>query len=448
MDKRIEIPRDVDIILNKLQAKGYEAYIVGGCVRDSLIGRKPNDYDITTSAKPEEIIDCFKDFRVIPTGLKHGTVTVLLKDIGYEITTYRIEGKYTDCRRPDTVEFTTLLYEDLKRRDFTINAMAYNSEDGLIDYFNGEKDLQDKIIRTVGVAEERFSEDALRMMRAVRFAAQLDFNIEENTEKAIIKNSGLIEKISIERIREEFNKTIINNAFMVKNLYNYGLLNYFIPEYHLCEITEQNNPYHIYKVGEHSLRSMEAIENQLHLQLTMLFHDIGKPQCKTTDDKGIDHFYGHPKVSVNITEKILRRMKYDNVTIEKILVLIEYHDRDIESKKSIRKVLNKIGEESFRDLLKVKVADMKAQNPEYYNLRYEKLIKIEKDFEEIIESNQCFNLKDLKIKGYDLVQLGVKEGKHIGLILNSLLDKVLENPELNDREKLFAIVKEKYKSLL
>lgn len=444
MNKKINIPKDVQIILNRLMDRGYEAYIVGGCVRDNLLKKNPNDYDITTSAKPEEIIDCFKDFRVIPTGLKHGTVTVLLKDIGYEITTYRIEGKYTDCRRPDTVEFTTLLYEDLKRRDFTINAMAYNSQDGLIDYFQGEKDLESKTIRTVGVAEERFSEDALRMMRAVRFSAQLDFNIEEDTEKAIIKNAKLIDKISIERIREEFNKIIISNPFMIKNLYNYGLLNHFIPEYYLCEITEQNNPYHIYKVGEHILRSMEAIENKLHLRLTMLLHDICKPQCKTTDDKGIDHFYGHQKASAEKAEEILKRMKYDNLTIDKVLVLIEYHDRDIESKKSIRKVLNKIGEESFRDLLKVKAADMKAQNPEYYNSRYEKLIKIEKDFEEIIESNQCFNLKDLKIKGYDLVQLGVKEGKDIGLILNSLLDKVLENPELNHREKLLSIVKEEY----
>ena len=440
--KKIIIPIGAVTILKKLQNSGYEAYVVGGCVRDSLLGRSPKDFDITTNCLPEEVISIFKStHKVIPTGLKHGTVTILDEGIPYEVTTFRIDGEYLDNRHPEKVQFTSSLKDDLARRDFTINALAYNNENGLIDCFGGVNDLKNKIIKCVGNASDRFNEDALRMLRAIRFQAELNFKLDRDISDSIPNLSGNIKNISIERIRDEFNKIILADAFKIEELDNLGLLKQFIPEFRICLRTKQNNIYHVFNVGEHILCSINNIEDNLVLKLTMFFHDIGKPNCLSTDEKGVDHFYKHPKESVKIAKEILTRMKYDNKTIDRVLVLVEYHDMQIVSKKQIRRLLNKIGEDNLIDLLKVKEADMKAQNLDFYDGRHNELETVRTEINSILEEEQCFKLKDLKINGKDLIKMGIDPGKEIGIVLNALLDKVLENPELNTKEKLIEISK-------
>lgn len=442
---KIYMPKDVEYIINTLTNNSFEAFVVGGCVRDSLLERNLNDWDITTNASPESVKSIFEDLgcKVIPTGIKHGTVTILIHKEQYEITTYRLEGEYEDFRRPKEVIFTKSLKEDLKRRDFTINAMAYNEKDGLVDYFSGKKDLEHKIIRTVGDAKERFNEDALRLMRAVRFSAQLGFTIEEKTKTAIEELSGNLQKISVERIREEFNKIILsNNLLKIEELYNLKILKVIMPEFDSSLFTAQNNPHHIYDVFHHTINTMEHIEAQLHLRLTMLFHDIGKPKVKTTDENGIDHFYKHQLISANMAYEILKRFKYDNKTIEKVVILVKEHDNRISSKKSIRRLLNKIGEENFKDLIKVWEADMRGQNPKFLDEKILWLDTVRKDFNEILESKECFSIRDLDISGEEIIELGVKQGKEVGEFLNHLLDKVLEEPCLNEKHKLKDIVKE------
>ncbi|CDM67719.1 poly(A) polymerase [Clostridium bornimense] len=439
----INIPSTVSNIIKILESHGFEAYVVGGCVRDSILGRVPNDWDITTDALPEKVMEVFKDIgaTVVPTGIKHGTVTVIINNDSYEITTYRIDGEYKDSRRPEEVIFTSKLQEDLARRDFTINAMAFNPKEGLKDYFNGIDDLKERKIKTVRNPMDRFEEDALRMLRAIRFSAQLTFDIEEETIEAIKKLSSNIKNISVERIREEFNKIILSdNPRSIYDLYEYGLLENFLPEFQFAINTKQNNPHHIYTVGEHIIKSMENIDKELILRLTMLLHDIGKPKTITTDENGIDHFYNHPLVSKDMAEDILRRMKYDNNTIAKVLLLVQYHDQRVNSKKSIRKLLSKVEEENFNDLIKVWIADIKAQNPKFIEEKIDAINSIKDKLKEIIESNQCFSLKDLAISGKDLIKLGIKPGKEIGMILNKLLEEVIESPDKNEKEKLIEIV--------
>lgn len=442
----IKVPNEPRYIMRTLQENGFKAYIVGGCVRDSLIFKEPYDWDITTSAKPEEMINIFrnKGYKVVPTGIIHGTVTVIINKVGYEVTTFRIDGEYSDGRHPDSVEFTNDLREDLSRRDFTINSMAYNEKDGLMDYFHGYENLNNKIIKCVGNPNRRFNEDALRMFRAIRFSAQLGFKIESETAEAIKTNYGLIKNVSAERIQIEMNKILMSdNPDYIAKLYKYKLLDCVIPEYSLCFKCEQKNPNHIYNVGIHTQNSLRYVEKKLALRLTMLFHDIAKPLCKTTDGNGLDHFYGHAEKSSFMAESILKRLKYDNATIEKVKTLVKFHDVDINSGKQIRKVLSKIGEANFIDLLEIKEADIKAQNPKYYQERH-KRIKITKDiFKEIIDKDNCFRLKDLAVNGRDLMSSGIKDGKLIGKTLHELLEIVIENPQFNNKKKLLEIVKNK-----
>lgn len=324
----LKLPNEVRLILNELKNKGFEAYVVGGCVRDSLMGRIPKDWDIATGSTPHETKAIFESagYKTIPTGLKHGTVAVLAEKLPYELTTFRIDGNYVDGRRPENVLFTASITEDLSRRDFTINAMAYNEVQGLIDPFNGQKDISSRTLRCVGNPEQRFNEDALRMLRAIRLSSELDFSIHEDTLRAISKNSVLISKISYERIREEFNKILLSNPHKVKLLDETGLLAHILPEFTKCLTVSQDNPYHIYNVGEHILVSTEAAQKDLILRLTMLFHDIGKPLCKTIDESGRGHFYGHDRISTEIAIERLKIMKYDNITIKRVGDLITYHD--------------------------------------------------------------------------------------------------------------------------
>lgn len=440
----IDLPKSVKYIIDKLMSNGYEAYAVGGCVRDSILNKKPKDWDITTQAKPEEVVKLFD--KVILTGVKHGTVTVMIDGEGYEVTTYRTDGEYEDSRHPKEVKFVNCLKEDLARRDFTINAMAYNEKNGLIDYFDGIEDLNNKVINTVGDPKERFSEDALRMLRAIRFSAQLNFNIKSNVLAAIKELSGNLKNISKERIREEFNKILLNNPRKIHLLKETDTLVYVVASVRNIYNFNQNNPYHIYDLYDHTILATEIVEPIIHLRLTMFLHDFGKSVTKTTDENGVSHFYGHANESKKIAEKVLTDLKYDNATINKVLTLINCHDCSLKSKLSIKKMLNKIGEEALRDLIKVQWADILAQNPVYAKDRILNLMEVEKKLKLILDENECFSLKDLRINGGDLISIGFNKGKEIGQTLKYLLDIVINSPKLNEKEELIKLAMEKLNS--
>ncbi len=436
---KINIPEQAMYILDELNRKGYEAFIVGGCVRDSLMGRVPCDWDITTSATPEEVKALF--LRTYDTGLKHGTVTVHIDKTNFEVTTYRIEEDYQDYRRPSEVKYTKNIEDDLQRRDFTMNAIAYRPSVGFIDPFNGRIDIENELIRCVGTADERFKEDALRLLRAVRFACQLNFGIEEKTYKAIDRNIKLISKISKERIREELNKLLLsNNSEKLLIMHEIGMLQEILPEFDNCFNIEQTHTYHIYDVGRHSLVAVKNIEKDLALKWTMLLHDIGKPLCKTTDCKGIDRFYNHGEKSVALADQILKRLKFDNKTRVKIKRLIKWHDRPIlPTHKAVRRAIKAVGNDIFLNLLKVKESDIRAQNPEFEPQRVEDLKQIERIYYEIQQDKQCVTLSDLAISGKDLIDIGVPQGREIGNMLNRLLDVVIDNPKDNKKERLLEI---------
>ncbi len=441
----IKLPDEVEFIINKIHLSNFEAFVVGGCVRDSILLKTPKDWDICTSAKPEQIKKIFE--KTIDTGIKHGTVTVLVNKIPFEITTYRIDGEYINNRRPNKVEFTASIKEDLSRRDFTVNSMAYNKKEGLIDFYSGQNDLENKIIKCVGNPQKRFTEDALRMLRTIRFACKLGFEIEKDTFDAIILCKDLIKNISQERITSELNGILLHNVELgMELLIKSELLEIILPEFIETLKCDQQNLYHIYTVGNHIINAAEKIESTLYLKLTMLLHDIGKPVCKSIDKNSVGHFYGHSKISADLASDILKRMKYDNQTISRVEKLILYHDMPVEpTQKSIKKWLNKLGLKTFEDLLKVKRADIEAQNPIYLEERLNILQMIYMELDKVLESKACFSLKDLDINGEELIELGFKPGKIIGEILNELVEMVIEDTKLNSKEKLISYVKEKYK---
>lgn len=439
----IQMPDKVHKIIEILEAAGYEAYAVGGCVRDSILGREPNDWDITTSAKPEETKSLFA--RTIDTGIKHGTVTVMLDKEGFEVTTYRIDGIYEDSRHPKEVTFTASLEEDLKRRDFTVNAMAYNERTGLVDIFGGLADIEQGIIRCVGNAEERFTEDALRMLRAVRFSAQLGYEIEEETKQAIRRLASNLKKISAERIQAELVKLVTSpHPDYLRTAYETGITKHILPEFDICMETNQNNPHHCYNVGEHILHSMQETAPDKVLRLGMLFHDIAKPQTLSIDDEGITHNKGHAELGEKMTKQILRRLKFDNDTIEKVSKIVLYHDQEVGLTPSgVRRAVNRMGEEIFTMLFAVQYADVLAQSDYLREEKLQKLTYKKEIYEGICQRKECLNLKDLAVTGSDLIALGIPAGRQIGVILNELLDIVLEEPARNTREELLRICKEK-----
>ena len=439
---KLTIPSNAEKILQVLNENGYEAYVVGGCVRDSILDRNPNDWDITTSASPYQVKELFP--RTIDTGLQHGTVTVMMDKEGYEITTYRVDGDYEDGRHPKEVTFTSSLEEDLKRRDFTINAMAYHPKEGLVDLFHGMDDMENKIIRCVGDPMERFHEDALRIMRAVRFSAQLGFEIEEQTKAGISRLTSNLKNVSAERIQAELVKLLVSpHPDYLRAAYETGITKEFLPEFDLCMETEQNTPYHCFTVGEHILHSLLYVEADKVLRLTMLLHDIGKASMRTTDANGVDHFKGHGPAGKEIAKKILRRLKFDNDTIAQVTHLIYWHDyRPAPEEKAVRRAIHKVGEDLFPLFLKVQRADNLAQS---MYLREEKLARIdgvEKLYHEIMEKHQCVSLKTLAVTGRDLIAEGMKPGPQMGAVLQELLEVVLDQPEMNEKEKLLAWWKE------
>lgn len=435
---KIMLPQAVEDIIDKINSMGYEAYIVGGCVRDSLLHREPGDWDITTSATPEQIKKVFR--RTIDTGIRHGTVTVMVGSEGYEITTYRIDGEYEDSRHPKEVTFTASLEEDLKRRDFTINAMAYHPKEGLIDLFDGCGDLDRHVIRCVGDPVQRFTEDALRMMRAVRFAAQLDYRIEENTFNAVKELAPSISNISAERIQMELVKLLISDhPEKFELLHRSGLTAYFLPEFDRTMTETQNNPHHCYTVGEHILCSIPLVPEKPELRLAMLLHDIAKPLTKTTDENGTHHFYGHPEMGSEIAREILNRLRFDNHTIHMVCGFVAHHDRRMEStSKSVRRAVYQIGEEYFPELFDIQRADVMAQSNYQREEKLENELKCREIYRQIIEKDQCMSLKNLAVNGKDLIQSGIRPGKEIGEILGRMLEDVIDEPSHNNREYLLG----------
>jgi|GEM_PF-385406 len=441
----MQLPESVKKIIHTLEQAGHEAYAVGGCVRDTLLGKEPDDWDITTSAEPEEVKGLFN--RTIDTGIKHGTVTVRLDGKSFEVTTYRIDGRYEDGRHPENVTFTKSLEEDLKRRDFTINAMAYNDRTGIVDLFGGESDLENKIIRCVGDPMERFSEDALRMMRAVRFAAKLGFSIEESTRKSITKLKDNLRKVSAERIQVELTKLITSDhPELLETLYETGLTSVFFPEWDTAMTCEQHSRHHCYTVGKHTIVVMQHVRPTKVMRLAAMLHDIGKPQVKRVDKKGIDHFQGHPQLSEVMAEDILKRLKYDNDTIRKVCLLVRYHDeRPALNPASIRRCMRDM-DVDFDELFELKRAD-NAGKSDYK--REEKEAAVDK-FEQLVEENRtagnCTDKKQLAVNGGDLIRNGVEKGPVMGKIIDRLLDDVIEYPSENTKDKLLERAK-KYSEL-
>lgn len=450
---RFQIPQKVNDIIEALMQQGYEAYAVGGCVRDMVLGREPEDWDITTSATPKQVKKIFP--RTVDTGIVHGTVTVLLDKEHYEVTTYRLDGVYEDNRHPKEISFTSSLNEDLKRRDFTINAMAYNEKEGFIDLFGGMEDIKNGQIRCVGSAEERFSEDALRILRAVRFSAQLGFQIEEETRKAIKSKVANLNNISAERIRVELTKLLLSDhPEKLKELYETGITDVVLPEFNAMMSTGQKNIHHIYTVGEHTLRAVSEIAGKLEekrfdprertiLRWTMLLHDIEKPNTISVGKDGQNHFYGHQEKGAQTAKNILRRLKFDNDTIDAVVHLIRWHDyRFVLTPAGMRKAMAKIGKEYMELLFEVNRADTSAKNPKHTGEKYERLEAAKELYRQVIEREECVSLKELDINGRDLIAAGLKPGRELGELLNRLLIEVLENPELNQRETLLALAEQ------
>ena len=438
MNKSVQIvlPKKVKYIIDTLMDKGYEAYAVGGCVRDSLLGRTPQDWDITTSAEPEQVKELFR--HTIDTGIQHGTVTVMIDHEGFEVTTYRIDGEYEDARHPKEVLFTANLLEDLKRRDFTINAMAYNEQNGIVDAFDGIGDLDRGVIRCVGKAQERFTEDALRMLRAIRFAAQLGFKIEAETRDAIAELAENIAKVSAERIQVELVKLLVSShPEELKVAYETGLTRVFFPEFDVMMETPQQNPHHSYNVGEHTIVSLQEVPADKVLRLTMLLHDVAKPVCRSTDEKGIDHFYGHQDKGCEMARAILRRLKFDNDTTDRVCRLVRWHDDNPEiSERNMRRAISRIGVEQYPALFAVKRADTMAQSAYGRDEKLAYIAEYERMYQEILDKQQCLTIKDLAVDGKDLIQAGMKPGKEFGEVLKKFLEIVLEEPEKNTKEAL------------
>ena len=446
----ITIPKNVSIIIDTLNIHGFEAYVVGGCVRDSILGHCPADWDITTSGRPEQVKELFS--KTIDTGMKHGTVTVMIGKEGYEVTTYRVGAPFDEASESETA-YADSLEEDLMHRDFTINSMAYHPSAGLIDPANGVADLNQGVIRCVGNAAERFAEDPLRMLRAIRFAGQFHFEIETSTRNAIKDRCQTLSGVSAERIQMELLKLLISDhPESIKDAYETGLTSVFLPEFDDMMKTAQNNPHHCYTVGDHTVHALCLIEPNPILRLTMLFHDIGKPGTKTTDSQGIDHFHGHYQVSADLALDIMKRLKFDNNTIRLVRTLILFHDTRFQDalttgRRNLRRVLSNLGPNLFPYLVQVMRADVMAQSDYLREHKLAQLNEAALAYQEILKAHDCLSLKDLNINGNDLKAMGITDGKTIGAILNLLLQMVLEHPELNNYIYLEELAGKIYREL-
>lgn len=431
-------------VVRVLEGYGFEAYYVGGCVRDNLLGVVPKDFDVTTNAMPEQVIECFSSYQVIPTGLRHGTVTVIINHVPVEVTTYRIDGSYTDNRHPEQVAFTASLREDLKRRDFTVNALAYNKKTGLIDYFGGLADLKAKRIRCVGEPCQRFHEDALRILRALRFSSVLSFSVESKTSRAVHEWKGLLENIAKERIAAEFGKMLCGFGIEHVMLEYPDVLEMFIPEYLPAVGFQQNNAHHIYDVYTHICKTVAHAPPVLTTRLTMAFHDIGKPNTFTRGSDGVGHFYGHHKEGARMAREILTRLRYDNTTIDRVETLILYHDVSMPGdKKTVKRWMNRLTVPVLQELMQVKKADTLGKNPKYF-YKIPLIYAFERQMEQILQSGECYNLKGLAVNGSDLIAEGLPRGKGIGFILDGLLEAVIDETVPNEKQPLLQYAEQLY----
>lgn len=444
---KVKLPEKVNLILRTLQAGGYEAYAVGGCIRDALLGREPHDWDVCTSALPEETMACFSGYPIHTVGIQHGTVLVMIDQEGFEITTYRSDGDYSDHRHPDGVTFVRSLREDLARRDFTINAMAYEPSVGLQDFFGGEADLKNGLIRCVGDPEQRFEEDGLRILRALRFSARFGFPIEGKTGTAIRKKAQLLEYIAAERIFSEL-KGFFSGKFAAPLLLEYrDVFGVIAPELIPMFDHPQYNYHHIYDVWGHTCKAVEGVSGDWLLGLTMLFHDSGKPDHFTIDSEGIGHFKGHPICSTAIAETVLKRLHCDHKTLETVLPLIQWHDRiRVFDRRNTRRMLSELGEERSRLLFRVMEADVRAQNPALLDGKLKALANGKQILETLIAENACVSIKDLAVKGSDLKEIGIPAGPQMGQCLHELLEDVLEERLPNQREILLDAAKSRMKA--
>lgn len=440
----INIPNNVQFIIDTLYNNNYEAFMVGGCVRDALLGLMPKDYDITTSSTPDITQKLFD--KTIPTGIKHGTITVVIDGENLEVTTYRTEGKYLDNRRPESVSFVSDIKEDLSRRDFTINALAYNNKVGLIDYFNGIDDLNNKTIRAVGDADKRFKEDALRMLRAIRFSCQLGFSIEDSTYNAIKLNYKLIKNISMERIRDELCKILITDSPCtgLNLLKDTGILEIILPDiYALVEYTPRCNN-HNRDVFNHTLNVISNTNNDLLLRLSALFHDVGKLNTLKELSNGHCYFPGHAQEGARTCRPILSELKFDNDTIDRVSKIIFDHlvlNVDLmPTDGEVKRLLRRVGKEDIFTLFQLQRADINSLWDPIPFLK--KVDFTENRVKYIIKNNEPLYIKDLAITGSDLIaELNIKPGKLVGEILTFLLESVLDDKNLNTKERLLEIAK-------
>ena len=434
----MQLTKNVSYIISALENAGFSAFAVGGAVRDSIMGVVANDWDITTSALPEEVEAVFSDFRVIETGIRHGTVSVFIDGEQFEITTFRTESGYSDHRHPDSVSFSSNIEDDLSRRDFTINAIAY-SPSGFVDVFGGRDDINAKIIRCVGDPETRFSEDALRILRAMRFSSTLGFEIEPETKKAMIKCKGLLKNVSAERVFVELKKLLCGKNVLAVLDGCKEILFEIVPELSACDGFDQKTPHHIYNVYEHIIRSVEAVKCDVVLRLAMLLHDVAKPDCFFLGDDQKGHFYGHHKLSAEASRKILRRLKCDNETVDDVVFLIENHMTELRAeKKLVKRRLSNMGEKRLRLLVEVQKADAIACGT---GENMDKLFEYEKLIDEVVAEGLCFSLKSLAINGSDIINEKIAEGSMIGKVLEHLLENVIEEKVENEKEKLLAEAK-------
>ena len=444
----MDMPKNVDIAIKLLQSAGFEAYAVGGCVRDSLLGKTPNDWDITTSAKPEDMKSVFADFHCIDTGIKHGTVTVVIDGEPLEITTFRLDGEYEDNRHPKSVTFTSNLGADLGRRDFTVNAMAYSKMTGTVDLFGGQNDLKNKIIRCVGDPDRRFNEDALRILRALRFASALDFEIEEKTAQSLLKNRALLGNISEERIAKELLKLVCGKGAK-RILTDFApVLFEILPELQPMYKNSHDNPHHCYDIYEHTLIAVESIDPEPTLRFAMLLHDCGKPAVKKFDENGVAHFYGHQRISAEISAQILARLKVSNKFRDEILFLVSNHDRWelYENTEKMPRYLSKFGLDGVLKLLKVMRADVLAQSPEY-RYRLDQIADAEETAKNLAAQKPCLSLSELQINGRTLMDIGIPQGRKLGAVLAQLLDEVIDGVTKNTQEALTTRAREIYSEM-
>ena len=435
---QMKLPDTCKLVLYLLTSNGHEAYVVGGCVRNHILGIPIHDYDICTSAPPEEVKKSLSMIHVVDTGLKHGTVTAIVGDDKYEVTTYRSDGEYTDYRHPDSIQFETKLEKDLSRRDFTMNAICYHPDRGFVDPLRGAKDIEHGKICCVGNPIDRFKEDPLRILRAVRFESQLAMSTDQSTYEAMFQLKNMLALIPAERIQAEFVK-ILQGPFAMTALRKYrDIIAVFIPEIVPMFECKQHNEYHKYDVWEHTLHVVqECMDSNSTLRLAAFFHDIAKPLCKSQDKYGCDHFYRHPEVGATITESILRRLRFDNKTIHDVCALVKYHDSFplYDSKRSIISYANKLGDELFESAYLLRLADITAQKKDVVSrIKFSAfafaLYQIYK------QESAAFKIKDLEINGNDIMNLGVPQGKQVGEILNRLLDLVINDEVENDKDAL------------